>query len=197
MYMSMLPLLLDAATADLAGRISLGMFFAETNGNQNIGNARSDKYKGSLQTGVAEDQKGRAAWAGAEQVASVRRALAATGGANASSALSSAVATLRIAIDSAVGPASSDAARRGGAARPTFQGVSETMASLLNAQDNADLAPTPPMLAAFTSACRDVSAVQGAWRRVIGRELAVANATFVRLGATPVSPPPVLPVPRC
>jgi hypothetical protein len=54
---------LDAATVDAAGRISLGVFFAETNGNQNIGNARSNKYKGSLQTGVAEDRKGRAAWA--------------------------------------------------------------------------------------------------------------------------------------
>ena len=43
---------LDAATADAAGRISLGLFFAETNGNQNIGNARSNKYKGSLQTGL-------------------------------------------------------------------------------------------------------------------------------------------------
>jgi len=54
---------LDAATVDAAGRISLGLFFAETNGNQNIGNARSNKYKGSLQTGVAEDRKGSAAWA--------------------------------------------------------------------------------------------------------------------------------------
>jgi hypothetical protein len=53
---------LDAATADAAGRISLGLFFAETNGNQNIGNARSNTYKGSLQTGVAEDRKGRIAW---------------------------------------------------------------------------------------------------------------------------------------
>ena len=40
-----------------------GMFFAETNGNQNIGNARSNKYKGSLQTGVPEDQNGRRKWA--------------------------------------------------------------------------------------------------------------------------------------
>jgi len=53
----------DAAIADAAGRISLGLFFAETNGNQNIGNARSNQYKGSLQTGVLEDQKGRRAWA--------------------------------------------------------------------------------------------------------------------------------------
>jgi hypothetical protein len=54
---------LDAATADAAGRISLGLFFAETNGNQNIGNARSNKYKGSLQMGVPQDQSGRRAWA--------------------------------------------------------------------------------------------------------------------------------------
>jgi hypothetical protein len=54
---------LDAANAEAAGRISLGMFFAETNGNQNIGNARSNKYKGSFQTGTSEDQNGRTRWA--------------------------------------------------------------------------------------------------------------------------------------
>ena len=54
---------LDATHAEAAGRISLGLFFAETNGNQNIGNARSNKYKGSLQTGVSEDQNGRRKWA--------------------------------------------------------------------------------------------------------------------------------------
>jgi hypothetical protein len=54
---------LDANSAEAAGRISLGLFFAETNGNQNIGNARSNRYKGSLQTGPAEDQNGRKKWA--------------------------------------------------------------------------------------------------------------------------------------
>jgi hypothetical protein len=54
---------LDAATADAAGRISLGLFFAETNGNQNIGNARSNTYKGSFQTGPSEDQNGHKKWA--------------------------------------------------------------------------------------------------------------------------------------
>jgi len=53
----------DAAAADAAGRISLGIFFAETNARQNIGNARSDKYKGSLQTGTSEDRKGHRKWA--------------------------------------------------------------------------------------------------------------------------------------
>jgi hypothetical protein len=53
----------DAPTADAAGRISLALFYAETNGRQNIGNARSNTYKGSLQTGTAEDRKGQRKWA--------------------------------------------------------------------------------------------------------------------------------------
>jgi hypothetical protein len=54
---------LDATNAEAAGRISLGLFFAETNGNQNAGNARSNRYKGSFQTGPSEDQNGRKKWA--------------------------------------------------------------------------------------------------------------------------------------
>ena len=54
---------LDAADAQVAGRIGLGIFFAETNGRQNVGNARSDKYKGSFQTGVGEDRSGQRKWA--------------------------------------------------------------------------------------------------------------------------------------
>jgi hypothetical protein len=54
---------LDRSSAEAAGRISLGLFFAETNGNQNIGNARSNTYKGSLQTGISEDHIGQQRWA--------------------------------------------------------------------------------------------------------------------------------------
>src|SRR3984885_8486146 len=54
---------LDAANAEAAARISLGLFFAETNGHQNVGNGRSNTYKGSFQTGPSEDQNGRRKWA--------------------------------------------------------------------------------------------------------------------------------------
>jgi hypothetical protein len=54
---------LDTANADIAGRISLGLFFAETGGRQNLGNSRSNTYKGSLQTGASEDKSGRRKWA--------------------------------------------------------------------------------------------------------------------------------------
>jgi hypothetical protein len=53
---------LDATSAEAAGRISVGLFFAETNGHQNIGNGRSNTYKGSFQTGPSEDQNGRRKW---------------------------------------------------------------------------------------------------------------------------------------
>ncbi|MFY9989816.1 MAG: hypothetical protein WAL40_02080 [Rhodoplanes sp.] len=69
---------LDAENADVAGRISLGLFFAETNGNQNIGNARSNKYKGSFQTGIPEDQNGRNKWAAIKRsIAALNPALSA------------------------------------------------------------------------------------------------------------------------
>ncbi len=53
---------LDRQASRAAGRIALGIFFAETNGKQNIGNTRSAKYKGSLQTGVSENRRGRRKW---------------------------------------------------------------------------------------------------------------------------------------
>jgi hypothetical protein len=53
---------LDAANSAIAGRISLGLFFAETNGDRNIGNARSNTYKGSFQTGPSEDRSGQTKW---------------------------------------------------------------------------------------------------------------------------------------
>ena len=49
---------LDAVHAEAAGRIFLGIFFAETSGRQNAGNARSNEYIGSMQTGVSEDRDG-------------------------------------------------------------------------------------------------------------------------------------------
>jgi hypothetical protein len=59
---------LDAASVNAAGRISLGLFFAETNGVQNVGNARSNTYKGSLQTGPSEDRRGQQKWAAVKQL---------------------------------------------------------------------------------------------------------------------------------
>jgi hypothetical protein len=67
---------LDAANAEIAGRIALGIFYAETNGNQNVGNGRSNTYKGSFQTGPSEDQNGWRKWGAIKpQVAALDSAL--------------------------------------------------------------------------------------------------------------------------
>jgi hypothetical protein len=69
---------LDAANAEAAGRIALGIFYAETNGSQNVGNGRSNTYKGSFQTGPSEDLNGRRKWeAITPKVAAIAPALAA------------------------------------------------------------------------------------------------------------------------
>ena len=53
---------LGPVDADAAGRISLGLFYAETNGKQNVRNARSNTYMGSFQTGPSEDRNGQRKW---------------------------------------------------------------------------------------------------------------------------------------
>ncbi len=53
---------LDPAYAKVAGRIAIGLFFAETGGKQNVGNARANAYKGSFQTGVSEAANGARKW---------------------------------------------------------------------------------------------------------------------------------------
>jgi hypothetical protein len=54
---------LSQAHAEVAGRISLGLFYAETNGKQNVRNARSNTYMGSFQTGPSEARNGQRKWA--------------------------------------------------------------------------------------------------------------------------------------
>jgi hypothetical protein len=53
---------LSPADANAAGLISLGLFYAETNGKQNVRNARSNTYMGSFQTGPSEDRNGQRKW---------------------------------------------------------------------------------------------------------------------------------------
>ena len=64
--------------ADAAGRISLGLFFAETNGKQNVRNGRSNTYMGSFQTGPSEDRNGHRKWQAIKgEIAAIDAALSA------------------------------------------------------------------------------------------------------------------------
>ncbi|MBX9928141.1 MAG: hypothetical protein K2X99_04435, partial [Gemmatimonadaceae bacterium] len=83
----------------------------------------------------------------------VRAAITAGGAADA------AVSAFATTLDSLFG----GGARR--AAGATFNGMHDTFVGLFNAQEGADIAPTPSMRAAFAAACSDLRTIHSAWTR--------------------------------
>ncbi len=67
----------------------------------------------------------------------------------------------------------------GAALAPTFKSVSATMVGLLMAQDQADLAPTPSMIAALGAACRDFRTVTAAWHQIVVGLKSLAGAVTI------------------
>ena len=81
---------------------------------------------------------------------------------------------------------------------PTFRGVSNALVAQLNAQDNADMAPTPAMLAAYRQTCGELQAVAARWRQVVSRDLGEFNAVRKRNGMVELTAPKeAVKVPRC
>ena len=138
----------------------------------------------------------QSAWDGEQQVTALRTGLTAAARAGAPAAVIGAVDALQAAIDSVAGPAQgSESGRR--ATGPTFRSVNGAMSGLLGAQDNADWAPTAPMRAAFTAACRDLSAAHTAWRRVLTASAPAANAVLTRNGMAALEVPRPAAAPGC
>ncbi|MBL0171829.1 MAG: hypothetical protein IPP90_14120 [Gemmatimonadaceae bacterium] len=128
----------------------------------------------------------RAAWDAQQQVTALRTALSQTSGAN--TEVTAAIATLRAALDAAVGSET---------ARVTFRSLNGALASQLTAQDNADFAPTPSMRAAFTATCRDLATAHTSWQRLVQRDVPVANAILSRHQIAPLTLPRAEVPPRC
>ena len=145
----------------------------------------------------------RAAWEAQQQVSAVRAELLRASGNSASTDVIAAMASLSASIDSAVGPAVASSAGSGAgsgagsASRATFRSVSGALASQLSAQDNADLAPSVAMRAAYAGVCRDLSAVHSRWQRVLQVGLPAANAVLARSGVALVESPSAEGAPMC
>ncbi len=132
-------------------------------------------------------------WDGQQHVTIVRDAIARASAANPTAAQATAMASLRAAMDSAVGPA--DVRASGGGA--TFQSVNGALVNQVNALDNGDMAPTPAMRAAYASTCRELAAVQIAWQRLLQRDRTAFNAVLAREGVSAVPVAPVGTVLQC
>ncbi len=143
-----------------------------------------------------------ASWSDHTQVESMRATVASLASAQLPSDMAAAIATLRAAIDSAVGGTGSRGGRGGppGAAvpaRPTFGGVNDALASQLTAQDNGDFAPNAGMYAAFSATCKQLVIAHDAWQRVLTHDLPVFNAILVKAGRVAIDTPKMTVVPAC
>jgi hypothetical protein len=68
-------------------------------------------------------------------------------------------------------------------------GISGELVTLTEGQDNADLAPTPSMLAAYSNVCVDLKSVLSRWKTVTTTDLNALDAVLARGGRSPVAAP--------
>jgi hypothetical protein len=142
----------------------------------------------------------RSAWQGYEQVAALRGSIGDVSRANTAAELATAGTLFGARLDSIGGLDIQRGGRNrpGATPPPTFKGVSNALVSQLNAQDNADLAPTPAMLAAYRKTCGELQTVASRWRQVVARDLGEFNAVRTRNGAGVLTAPSAaIAVPRC
>ncbi len=132
------------------------------------------KITAGMRESYADDQQAVALRAAA--VAAV-----AASGANAPGEVTTAVAAFVARIDSVSGAA------RGGRGGVTFRSVNAALAGQLNAQDNADMAPNPPMLAAYAATTQELAKVRARWLRVAGADLTALNTVLVANGRAPIA----------
>ncbi len=140
-------------------------------------------------------------WDGNEQAVALRAAVSKVAGAGAAAEVSRAAAVLLARIDSAGGGTGGRGGRGGAggaAALVPFRSVNDAFAGQLNAQDNADMAPTPAMRAAYGAVCRDLAKTEAFWRRVTNTDLAAFNAVLTKSGMSAVAlPGRQLPIVTC
>lgn len=129
-------------------------------------------------------------WDGAQRAAALRSSLE-SAGANSSADALAATAALRAAIDSVTGGGEGRGPRGSAATLPTFRSISGALVGQLNAQENADMAPTPAMSAALAASCRDITALRLRWQRIVDGGLASLNTALARAGRPAVVTPSV------
>jgi photosystem II stability/assembly factor-like uncharacterized protein len=141
----------------------------------------------------------RTTWEGYQQASALREAVRAAAGPSATGDLGAAVSTFETNLDSIAGnPRGQGGFRRGREAAPNFVGLNGELVGQLDAQDNADMAPTPAMLAAYHNVCTDLQSAVSRWRTATGSGLNALNAALSRGGRPPVAAPKsALTAPSC
>ncbi|MEP6730237.1 MAG: hypothetical protein ABJE10_06355 [bacterium] len=140
-----------------------------------------------------------AAWQGYQQAIALR-GTPPTAGASLPQELAASSAAFYARLDTVGGlDAGRGRGRNSGAVPPpNFRGVSNALVAQLTAQEYADIAPTPSMLAAFAATCKELQAVEASWTRVLTADLTAFNAVRTRNSMTPLAAPSAkLTPPKC
>ncbi len=130
----------------------------------------------------------RASWDGQARASALRTGVKGASIAGPSTDVATAIATYSAKLDSLLGAETARGPGRGSNTQ-TFRAINGALAAQLIAQDNADLAPTPSMLAAWVATCKDLARAITALERLGGAELDALNATLSRQGAPLVAHP--------
>ncbi|OLC40507.1 MAG: hypothetical protein AUH75_07555, partial [Gemmatimonadetes bacterium 13_1_40CM_4_65_7] len=132
-----------------------------------------------------------ATWADFMPVADLRGAVTKLAAGDTASEVGKAAKALAAKLDSIAGDSSSDA-RELWQPRPTawsLVDLNSEFALELNAQDNADHAPTQAALAAARSSCDELGKLVGRWRQLVRVDLPAFNATLERHRMTTLAMP--------
>jgi len=132
-----------------------------------------------------------ATWADFKPVADLRGTVTKLGAGDTASEVGKAAKTLAAKLDSIAGDSLKDA-REVWEPRPTAWSLVDLngeFALELNAQDNADHAPTEAMLAVAHSSCDELGKLVGRWRQLVRVDLPAFNATLERHRMTTLAMP--------
>ncbi len=116
------------------------------------------------------------------QVDALRAALKSRTPADTASDLAKAVKTFRAQLDTIGGNAGVGGRRP----PPNFYALSANLIAQLTAHDNADQAPTEPMVAGYEITCRDLRTAVARWAAANAKPLADLNAVLTKNGAQAV-----------
>jgi len=134
----------------------------------------------------------KASWQAYQTADALRKSVQAAAGANPSADVTSAVAAFEAKLDSVAGSSGGGRGfrgRRGATPAPTFRAVNGALVGQLVAQDNGDMMPTAPMLAAFASSCHDLSSAEHAFNSILTSDLPTLNAALSRSNLRSVASP--------
>ena len=152
----------------------------------------------ALQTAIMDAM--RASYDGGTQAQAMRARLDAIKLPDSGSAAAKAVAAFRARLDSVGGSAAPGGFfffAQGRKPPTDFRALNGRLGGELNAQENADLAPTPAMRAGFAALCKDLAQTAAKWNEMNAGGLAALNAALAQAGVAALPPAAGVKAPKC